>query len=456
MRPASIFRLSAVRLALTFAGLLALVVAAVFGLLYWQLTSDLEDQLQVRVLERINFLIANAEKHGLPRLIEVIENEAKAVRLEDAIYLLTDASGTKLAGNIDSAPEFPQWGTLAGADLPGAASAAAHETYMSIWSEKPWGHLLVGMSARDSQDAKASLWDAMMLGLSATVGLAFAIGGLAAWRAQRRIDAIAGTLNSISHGKLSARVAVTGQGDDLDRVSVNLNRTLDRLESAIERVNQTSSDIAHDLKKPIGRLRQRIESLARRADDRLQDDLLESLAEVDNIVGTFDALLSIAQIESGAQRERFADIDLEALVKEVVGIYRPVAEDTNHLIAPLPMSGTLPNIRGDKDLLVQLFANLIENAIQHCPSGTNIFVSVRRGRGRFLEAEVTDRGSGIPADEREKVFNRLYRLDKSRTTPGNGLGLAIVAAIAELHDAQVRLEDNNPGLRVIISFPVSA
>ena len=107
-------------------------------------------------------------------------------------------------------------------------------------------------------------------------------------------------------------------------------------------------------------------------------------------------------------------------------------------------------------MLVQLFANLIENAIQHCPSGTNIFVSVRRGSGRDLEAEVTDRGSGIPADEREKVFNRLYRLDKSRTTPGNGLGLAIVAAIAELHDAQVRLEDNNPGLRVIISFPVAA
>ena len=244
-------------------------------------------------------------------------------------------------------------------------------------------------------------------------------------------------------------------GDDLDQVAEQINDTLNHLQRLIARVDQSSTDIAHDLKRPIGRLRQRLDVALRTATGvpEFRREISASLEEIDTIVETFEALLRIAQIEAGARRERFRRVDLRSLLTEVTEIYRPVVDDAgDELVVELSQSDS-NLVNGDGELLIQLFVNLIENAIRHCPRGTMIRVTLEGDPVGGLRVVVSDNGPGIPPNERDKVFHRLYRLEKSRSTPGSGLGLSLVAAIAELHGARLALGDNNPGLIVQIDFP---
>jgi signal transduction histidine kinase len=273
-------------------------------------------------------------------------------------------------------------------------------------------------------------------------------------RTQQKIDVFVTTLEDVNRGQIGRRVPLTGSGDDLDHVAAQINGTLAHLEKLIESVNQASSDIAHDLKKPIGRLRRKLEEALRAtgsvADFRSRVE--DSLVELDSIVDTFEALLRITQIEAGARKSRFSPLDLVPLLADVADIYEPVAEEAgDRLECTVPAVATA-RVNGDRELLTQLFANLIENAIRHSPKGTNIGVSLTAQGDRHL-AVVWDSGPGVPSAERENVFRRLYRLERERTTPGSGLGLSLVAAIAELHGASVALADNKPGLRVEVAFP---
>jgi signal transduction histidine kinase len=242
--------------------------------------------------------------------------------------------------------------------------------------------------------------------------------------------------------------------DDLDHVAGQVNATLDHLQTLIENVNQASSDIAHDLKKPIGRLRRRLEVVRDSAGDveEMRARVAESLSDLDSIVETFEALLRITQIEAGARKVRFCDFDLGSVLLEVADIYEPVAEEGGDRLECSVRDNQGAEIHGDRELLTQLFANLIENAIRHSPKSTRIGVDLFT-RGDRHVAVVWDTGPGIPFDERENVFRRLYRLEKSRTTPGSGLGLSMAAAIAELHGATIKLDDNKPGVRISVSFP---
>jgi signal transduction histidine kinase len=294
-------------------------------------------------------------------------------------------------------------------------------------------------------------------GLAATALLAAAFGAVLAWRAQQRINALASTLSDVSRGQITSRVPLSGSNDDIDHIGEQINRTLGHLQSLIESVNQASSDIAHDLKKPIGRVRQRLDLVRRDAGsaEEYQEAVASALVELDSIVETFEALLRITQIEAGARKARFEPLELGAVLQDVVEIYAAVIEDAGDR---LECSIDLPRnaiIRGDKELLVQLFANLIENAVRHCRAGTLIRLSAADHDDRLV-VEVSDNGPGIPAAERENVFRRLYRLERARSTPGSGLGLSLVAAITDLHEATIELADNRPGLRVTIRFSKSA
>jgi signal transduction histidine kinase len=226
------------------------------------------------------------------------------------------------------------------------------------------------------------------------------------------------------------------------------------LQRLIQSVNETSSDIAHDLKHPLGRLRQRLEVARGNAQSvaAFREVISGALGEIDTIVATFEALLRITQIEAGAGRQRFAPVDLAALIGNVAEVYGPVIEDEglslDWTIKPAP--GVM--VQGDRELLTQLFANIIENSIRHCPKGTRVTIRLLTA-GDLAIARLCDTGPGIPEGERDKVFQRLYRLEKSRSRPGSGLGLSLVAAIAELHDAKIELSDNRPGLCVAIAFP---
>jgi signal transduction histidine kinase len=222
----------------------------------------------------------------------------------------------------------------------------------------------------------------------------------------------------------------------------------------IENVNQSSSDIAHDLKKPLGRLRQRLDDARRKATNvgAFQGAVDAALMDIDSITETFDALLRITQIEAGARRARFIRVDLKSLLADVRDVYDVVAEDAGDKLDYTVACEGQCQINGDPELLVQLFANLIENSIRHCPATTEIAVRLSEKDAAFV-VEVSDDGPGIPAHERENVFRRLYRLERARSTDGSGLGLSLVAAIADLHGARVSLGDNAPGLRVEITFP---
>jgi len=316
------------------------------------------------------------------------------------------------------------------------------------------GRLLVGGSDREIRDTQGLLLGALGWGLAATVLLAGACATILAWRAQRRIHALATTLSAVSRGQIASRVPLSGSDDDIDHVAEQINRTLGHLQSLIENVNQASSDIAHDLKKPMGRLRQRLDLARREAKsvDEYQQAVESTLGEIDSIVETFEAILRITQIEAGASKSRFKTLDLGAVLREVAEVYEAVVEDAGDTMKCELDLARPAAVRGDKELLVQLFANLVENSIRHCPRQTTIRLGLSESRNGLL-AVVSDTGPGIPAGEREKVFRRLYRLERARSTPGSGLGLSLVAAVADLHDATVELADNGPGLRVTVRFP---
>jgi signal transduction histidine kinase len=269
----------------------------------------------------------------------------------------------------------------------------------------------------------------------------------------RRVETISQTSRDIMAGDLSRRIPIRGSDDEFDRLSASLNAMLDRIETLMHELREVTSDIAHDLRTPLTRLRQRIELASRRstAPEELRAALENSAADVDDILETFAALLRIAQIEAHTNASELAPLDLSEVLSDMVETYQSVAEERTQRVAVEVPQGL--SIAGDRELLFQLFSNLIENAIRHCPAGATITVSAHASP-QGVDVAIADDGPGIPADLREKVFQRFYRLERSRTTEGTGLGLSLAAAIAKLHGASIELADNNPGLKVRLLFPL--
>ncbi len=446
------------RLAATFTALFAATVVALFVILYFGMTARLTEQIHTRAQEAMDAIQAIDDERSFEDVAAVVSRESQSVRRSDFIFELVDEAGNHIAGNVKGIPREEGWITLERAKvLPSKEPAGAEGLFFATWEPVSKGHLLVGGSDRELRATQAFLLEVLGIGLAATTLLGGLCGAYLARQTGHRIDAFANTLAAVSEGDIRARIPMSGSGDDIDHVGMQVNRTLDHLQKLIENVNQSSSDIAHDLKKPVGRLRQRLD-VARRsattaADFRASMD--EALGDLDAIMETFDALLRITQIEAGARRARFGSVDLVSVLDDVTEIYAAVAEDAGHSLAWSDVRWKPAVIRGDRELLVQLFANVIENAIRHCPPGTRISIALHDEPQGF-RAELCDNGPGIPEGDREKVFRRLYRLERARTTPGSGLGLTLVAAIAELHDASIALKDQAPGLHVAISFPHAA
>lgn len=450
-----ILKRTPVRLAGAFAILFALTVVALITVLYLTLVSELRSDIRQRVEEMSDTLRAIDAQQGFDGLAAVVAEEAKSVRDFDSIFLLRSDDGSFRAGNVQNVRLFSGWGELDRAWLPMVADKGSpDDRFFAMWAPVSKGHLLVGNSDRALREVQRILLHGLGWGLIAAILLAVGSAIYLARRAQQKIDVFATTLSKVSRGEISERVPVTQSHDDLDHVAAQINATLAHLQKLIENVNQASSDIAHDLKKPIGRLRRRLELALRNADDgaSFRTQVEDSLGELDSIVETFEALLRITQIEAGARRARFSGVELGTVLADVADIYEPVAEEAGDRLVSTVAIAERAQVTGDRELLTQLFANLIENAIRHSPKGTRIDVSLQR-RGERHVAIVADSGPGIPAHECENVFRRLYRLERERATSGSGLGLSLVAAIAELHGAAVELADNAPGLRVEVSFP---
>ena len=367
-------------------------------------------------------------------------------------YLLLGSGSVRLAGNLPQSAGRLGWSTAIVADL-----AIAGETPDEPGPIKTYGstlasgaRLVVGSDTHDVQELREWL-DAVALwsGLGVTV-LALIAGYVIAAIFTRRLERLNVAIATIMAGRLDQRVPVIGMDEEFDRLSANLNRMLDRIEALMAGVRQVSTDIAHDLRTPITRLRQVLESAIAAGDAPVPQRVIENaLAQIDAIMAIFSALLRIGTIEAGAGRARFQPVDLSEVMQRVLLAYQPAADDGGRTLTGAIDKGI--KVKGDAELLAQMFANLIENALIHTPPGTAIGLSLH-ARGGAIVAQVNDNGPGVPIDERENVLKRFYRLDASRATSGAGLGLALAAAIADLHGAHLTLGDARPGLGAMIRW----
>jgi signal transduction histidine kinase len=266
----------------------------------------------------------------------------------------------------------------------------------------------------------------------------------------RRVDSITRTAAAIIEGDLSQRIPIRGTNDDLDRLSTTLNQMLNRITELMESLRQVSNDIAHDLRTPLARLRHKLEEAQALSSGPEQISMLEaSIAVTDEVLDTFAALLRIAQVEAGTRRAGFQTVDLSEVFENVAHAFDAAAEAEGNTLICNVQAGLV--IQGDKELLTQMLANLLENAIRHTPAKSRIEIKLARDASGLV-GSVEDDGPGVPAEEHEHIFRRFYRLERSRTTPGNGLGLAIVAAIANVHNIRLTIVDRAPGLSITMRF----
>jgi signal transduction histidine kinase len=450
----SLLRSTALRLTLLLgaAFLLSLLAAVLVAV---SLTRhELDQRIDRTVLDRFTVISQSLGDNDEADLVDAVNNHAHAAIADEWIYLLTSGDGTKLAGNLPGpSPSGLGWFTVSAQALGLTPAADAYRTYTArVGSDV----LLVGQSFAERNDIALHLLYSVGWGSLVLLALIAGAGLFIAVRAQGRLDAIAQTMERVGHGDLGARVPTGRHSDDLDALGRQINVALDRLGGLVDGMRQVSVDIAHELKTPMNRMAIVIEDALGAAEkgNAVTPLLRQVQTESRQINSTFDALLRIAQIESGARRARFVSLRIEPILETLTEAYADVATENGQVLSLLPLA-TLPEIIGDRDLLIQLWANVIENAIRHSPPGTEIRIGAA-----LIDHEVTvtiaDDGPGIPLEDHEKVFQRLYRVDKSRTTSGSGLGLSLVKAIADLHGAGLSLSDNEPGVRLTVRFPARA
>ncbi len=431
----------ALRVAALSAALVVLVCGAGFGWGYLRVAGALGAQLDTAIATDAEGYLEDLESLGPQGFALSI---AAAARRRGALVLLRTASGSRIAGALDGAP----------VGLRGFATLRAPDgrDLRVLGAGLPGGlELMVGADLAPVRRGAAALTGALPVAGAVAALAALLLGFVVARRLERRLRAISEAGQAVITGDLSRRLPVSGGRDEFDRLAGTMNAVLARVETLVEGLQSTTASIAHDLRSPLFRLRQQLEAAAARprepeADTRTLD---ASLAELDGVLATFSALLRIARVEAGLNDTGFVTVDLSALADDVAGLYAPVAEDAGQYLDVCVTPGQL--VRGDKVLLQQATANLIENALTHGGPGVRVQVSIRAEPSPTLV--VRDTGPGIPSSEHGRVLERFYRLDRSRNTPGSGLGLALVAAVARLHGATLRLDDAAPGLSVTLAFP---
>lgn len=438
------------RIAIAFGvGLSAATTLAGVGV-YLALLDSIDRQVDLRLQTEARELLDG--QAGLPEIVRRIARERSERDSADIGFLLHDGQGRVLAGNIAPAHPLPIGVSTVGRDaaIPGLSRGRA-------WVKRlPAGGTLalVAESEPIDQHDQGRL-RILAIGFGAVVALLL-IGTIALIRAIRtNVAAIAGTAEAIIDGDLRARVPVDRPTSAFGGLAVTFNRMLDRIGELMRGMRSISNDIAHDLRTPLARLHGRLAALAQMPDaGPVRDELAEAVAESEEILAIFAAILRITEVEGGERRAGFERLDLAALVAEVAEGLALLVTEGGRRFTP-PSTHELVPIEGDPRLLTQLIVNLIENAVTHTPPGTTIRLSVRREVQTALLG-IEDDGPGIPAAERERALRRFGRLDGSRHLPGHGLGLPLAVAVARLHHGQLTLEDANPGLRVTVRLPLAA
>ena len=449
----SAFRLSA-------AAVFAFVMAAVIisGLLFWQTNAMITDQVLATLREEADLLRKQAADGGQPALVETITVLARPEGR--GLYLLTDHDGAKLAGNLNRLPPELIKSSNGGVFtyLPSVKNKDGSERLaVAIPVDAGGGlKLLLGRDIEDQRAFADKVKHTFLIGFGLLSLLGLAAGLAVSRLVLTRMDTITATSRSIMAGDLSRRIPVDGSGGELDELAQSLNAMLERIEGLMSGLREVSDNIAHDLKTPINRLRNAAEAALRdaRGAPAYREGLERTIEKSDELIKTFNALLLIARLEAGPLEESLEVFELTSLIEDVAELYAPAAEEAGFLLT-LETAGKVC-VRANRQLIGQATSNLIDNAIKYSRGGQpGSTITVRVGpvnaaQGRRAEIAVSDRGPGISAQDRERVLKRFVRLEESRTKPGTGLGLSLVAAVARLHHGSVRIEDNQPGLKVVL------
>lgn len=456
MRLLRTFKSAAFRLALVFAGVFAIGAVLLIYASNIGLHRYVKQSTATALSDEAALLKGEAALRGQLGVQQLIARRQRLAGARQFLYLLIDPSGRRLVGELP--PSAARLG-LASARVSLRDDEEAEEgpdVVTTFGMRLSAGStLIVGRDADEAEQLEA--WISRLLTWSSVgvVVTSLLAGYLIAAVFLGRLDRLGAAADRVMAGRPTERLPAVGLGEEFDRLSATLNRMLDRVEAAMEGLRQVSTDIAHDLRTPLSRLRQTLEEARAQAHgpEALQASMDHALAQTDEVLATFRALLRIGLIEGGTGRARFGPVDLSRLLAGIIEAYGAAAEDERkHLVTHLAPAAT---IIGDEELLTQMFVNLVENAIHHTGPGATIELSVILG-GVAVVAVVADNGPGIPVSEAQNVLRRFYRLDRSRTSPGAGLGLAMVSAIAELHGIRLELLDNHPGLRVQLTIPADS
>jgi signal transduction histidine kinase len=454
LRPIRIFKAESFRLAALFAVVFLTLSGVLIGTVLWIVAGTERDTLIEANESDIATVTNGLHSEGLPEAIEVVQQRLGTPSANfgrhfrpDTYMVIEDSSARVLAGNLG-------YVTCAARPFMLALPVPGHHPQMVLGrcaALTASTQLFVGRDTFTLYATRERILHAFTWVALGTGAFAILAGLLLGRRFMARVDAITQTCERVISGRLNERIPVRGRGDEWDRLARAINEMLDRISSLLENLQQVSSDVAHDLRTPLTRLRNRLE-VAREKSTGVVDysaAISSAIEDTDRLLSLFSALLRISQIEAGTRVQSFAAVDLAARLEHLFQLYLPAAEDCGHVLTrELPHKLT---IRGDEELLTQLFSNLIENALGHTPAGTRIRLTVGAVNGECV-ASVIDNGPGVAPDELGKVTRRFYRGSSSRSSQGHGLGLSLVAAIAQLHGAKLQLIDAGPGLRVDLVF----
>ena len=449
----SVLRSFAWRIAIGYGVLFGLSGFALLAFIYVSTEGFMTRQMEAVIEAEVQGLAERYRVAGTRGLRALVDERLARNPASSSIYLLADPRFRVLAGNLSSWPEAARssdpWIEFELYTAGDADRREAHRARARHFQLRRGFHLLVGRNMRDFEHMRSAIFRTTAWGVGIAAVLAFVI----AWRLRRsvvaRIESINRTSRRIMEGELSERIRSHGSGDEFDELITNLNAMLERIESLMEDVRRVSDNVAHDLRTPLGRLRTRLERLRDAEGDGVSAELAEAaLEEADQMLATFNALLRIARIETRQRRHAFERVNLATVGNDVADLYAPVAESRG---ITFRHSGIEAPVDGDADLIFQSLANLLDNAMKYTPEGGAVTLHVT-SHDDTVTVVVADSGPGVPSEEREAVLRRFYRLEPARSAPGSGLGLSLVAAVAELHEATLELEDNAPGLVVRLRF----
>lgn len=447
---------STFRLAALYLAVFALSVGAILAYVYWNTALLIERQIEAAVRSEMAVLGEQVAHSGVEGLIEAVRR--RSTQNPGSVYLLTNFLGRRLAGNLDALPEAAVKGEgwIEFSYSVETFEGLEHHRARAYHLRLPNGSvLLVGRDIEERRRFAALIRRTLYFALGFTVLLGLVGGLLMSRNFLHRIDSITAASRSIMAGDLSQRVPVSGSGDELDQLSVSLNQMLDQIERLMAGMKEISSNVAHDLRTPLTRLRSRVEAALRTGEPAAQKAALEkTIEEADSLLATFNALLSIARTEAGQVLEALKPVDLRELVTDLAELFAPMAEELGGSLE-LAANDTVM-VKADRQLLAQALSNLLDNALKYgVAPGRNspeIALSLKHSADEAIIG-VADRGPGIPDKDRGRVTERFVRLDRARTLPGSGLGLSLAQAIARLHNGKLLLKDNAPGLLVELVLP---